>query len=285
MATDMTDGSDPIGTTQVDVAGLQVTLSGRKTDAYFTHIENQVRENHFFALAAKHMAAPAGAAVDIGANIGFTAALFGRARPNDALFVIEPSPTAFADLKRNVSLNGLTNTHCFQMGLGLTPGHLLLSEDPTNSSAAHLSSPATPDHDPAQVVLVETLDNFCSSRNLHPHFVKLDVEGHELNVLRGGLITLATDHPVLFIEMNSFTTIAYGRESPLNVLTFLNRHFHKVLWLDGAQVRDLSTDSNLISFLHFHYSRNAGVDDLLCVPDARAIDLAGMQAELAVLRP
>ena len=284
MAISMTDEENLPGTTQISVAGLEVSISGRSTDSYYNNIANQVRENHFFALAVKHMTASPGDAVDIGANIGLTAALFHRARPADMLYAIEPSATAFTDLKRNVGLNGPENVHCFQMGLGLTPGRLLLSEDPNNSSAAHLSRPASPEDNLSQVVQVETLDNFCNLHHLRPRFVKLDVEGHELNVLRGGLITLATNHTLLFIEMNSFTTIAYGRENPLNVLTFLQRHFYQVLWLDGGTLRDLSTDFELISFLHFHYSRNAGVDDLLCLPSATAIDLPNMQAELAALR-
>ncbi len=249
------------------------------------NIGNQVRENHFFALAAKHMTANPGDAVDIGANIGLTAALFSRARPGDALYAIEPSPTAFADLKRNSNLNGLDNVQCFQMGLGLSPGRLLLSEDPTNSSAAHLSQPASPDDDITQVVQVETLDAFCASHDLRPQFLKLDVEGHELNVLRGGLITIATDRPILFIEMNTFTTLAYGRQSPLDVIGFLQRHFQQLLWLDGGKLRELSTDTDLIGFLHHHIAHNAGVDDLLCLPDASAVDLPSMRAELALLRP
>lgn len=53
-----------------------------------------------------------------------------------------------------------------------------------------------------QQVPVKTLDALCEEMKIHDVlFVKIDVEGHEHNVLRGATKTLAAWHPVLLIEI------------------------------------------------------------------------------------
>jgi hypothetical protein len=53
-----------------------------------------------------------------------------------------------------------------------------------------------------RTVLVDatTLDAFFAGRPAGPDFIKIDVEGHELAVLRGGRQTLATHKPTLLVE-------------------------------------------------------------------------------------
>lgn len=45
-----------------------------------------------------------------------------------------------------------------------------------------------------------TLDAYFLDRNIHPSFIKIDVEGHEQQVIRGGLNLLQTARPILLIE-------------------------------------------------------------------------------------
>lgn len=50
--------------------------------------------------------------------------------------------------------------------------------------------------DSCEQVEVITLDSFCNYRNLKPHCIKIDVEGHELRVLQGATKTLETTYVV-----------------------------------------------------------------------------------------
>ncbi|MEO8415210.1 MAG: FkbM family methyltransferase [Ginsengibacter sp.] len=37
---------------------------------------------------------------------------------------------------------------------------------------------------------VQTSDNYCAMRNIHPDFLKLDADGNELRILQGAIKTL-----------------------------------------------------------------------------------------------
>jgi hypothetical protein len=50
------------------------------------------------------------------------------------------------------------------------------------------------------LVDVTTLDEFFTSDRKPPHFLKIDVEGHELSVLEGGRRTLEMHHPKILVE-------------------------------------------------------------------------------------
>ena len=53
------------------------------------------------------------------------------------------------------------------------------------------------------LVDVTTLDAFFRGDRKPPHFLKIDVEGHELSVLEGGRRTLEAHHPTILVECES----------------------------------------------------------------------------------
>ncbi len=50
-------------------------------------------------------------------------------------------------------------------------------------------------------VKTDTLDNFTKERNINPDLIKIDVEGHELSVLKGAENFISKYHPTLIIEI------------------------------------------------------------------------------------
>jgi FkbM family methyltransferase len=42
----------------------------------------------------------------------------------------------------------------------------------------------------------DSLDHYCSTHNVAPDFLKIDVEGNELNIFKGGMNTLSNTNPV-----------------------------------------------------------------------------------------
>lgn len=61
-------------------------------------------------------------------------------------------------------------------------------------------SPGYPDA-VTQPVKTITLDDYCLRRRLRPKFIKIDVEGHEMEVIRGADEILKTVKPYLLIEI------------------------------------------------------------------------------------
>ena len=148
--------------------------------------------------------------LDIGANIGaHTLGMAKSVGPNGTVFAIEPSDFAFTKLLRNLSLNpGLaTRVRARQLFLSdraITPPREIYASWPLQSSAS-----VHPKHRGRLVSMesaeVETLDGFVSRHEItRLNLIKIDVDGQEVPVLRGGSATLGKFHPKLVMELSPY---------------------------------------------------------------------------------
>ena len=140
--------------------------------------------------------------IDIGTNIGFSLLNMAKIIGSDGLVIgFEPDPANFIQLEKNISLNDFTNLKVNKKGLGDKPGKFKLENRiESNSGMKRIGSSV----DYVEVE-IDTLDNFISaSNNSLPKIdlIKIDVEGFELNVLKGALNTIRKYYPVLFIEVD-----------------------------------------------------------------------------------
>jgi FkbM family methyltransferase len=134
-----------------------------------------------------------GTVVDVGANIGFIAVR--AARTASRVIAIEPHPTRFRYLERNVALNGLSNVTCMNCAMGAAEGEIALYDlDPTLGPRP-LDVSATPGRGRCYRVPLRTVDSLVEEADL----LKIDVEGYEAEVLRGASNLLASG-PRLVIE-------------------------------------------------------------------------------------
>ncbi|HWB60851.1 MAG TPA: FkbM family methyltransferase [Chthoniobacteraceae bacterium] len=137
--------------------------------------------------------------VDCGANIGlWTLSAAAATGPHGKVFAFEPNPLVFEKLSRNVHANGLENTVlalCAACGRerGMQP--FCCSDEHNNSRMA-----TALDKD-VLFVPVRTLDEAVYAGRVHG--IKVDVEGHELEVLMGGREILRRSRPWLCVEFNS----------------------------------------------------------------------------------
>lgn len=124
--------------------------------------------------------------LDGGANVGTFCVLAGGVAGADVI-AVEPVPTAFAGLSRNVALNRLeARVQCLQIGLASAPGVLEFSAD--NDTMNRVVEPGDAPGSTVSVA-VRTLDDVVHHRT--PTIIKLDVEGYESEVLRGATRALA----------------------------------------------------------------------------------------------
>lgn len=153
---------------------------------------------------------------DAGANIGLFSLAAGRKLQGQlaAIYAFEPCPSTFAILEKNLLLNGLTNVHTVRAALSDQTGEANLYVNAALKDA--LNSLENPSHADAEVVareLVETitLDDFVAKERIaRVDIMKVDVEGAELLVFRGGRNLLARpDAPLILYEGYSWCTAGF----------------------------------------------------------------------------
>lgn len=125
---------------------------------------------------------------DVGANLGQTARRFARAFPAADIYSFEPVPQTFALLREGTA--EISRVRVFDCALGDEPGkatiHLAASSVSNSLFRSGVATGQTVE------VTVDTLDAFAKSHGVNRiDLLKIDVEGAELKVLRGGRQLLA----------------------------------------------------------------------------------------------
>ena len=151
---------------------------------------------------------PGDVGIDIGANIGAHTLVMARAvGPGGRVLAFEPTAYAHAKLQTNLALNPelvprvtlrqllLTDTRGAAVPETIYSGWPLAHEEglhPEHLGKAHSTEGAGS----------STLDEAVKAAGIGKvAFVKLDVDGHELSVLRGATATLAASRPPILVEL------------------------------------------------------------------------------------
>ncbi len=137
---------------------------------------------------------------DIGANLGWYGLHAAKLFPNAKVFAFEPVEKTFGYLSRNISHNELSNMSSFNFGFSNENTTWTFYVNPAIMGAASGSQLASSAGEP-QNCQVRTLDSFIDENPMSVDFIKADVEGAELLVIQGGLDTIKSSKPVLFLEM------------------------------------------------------------------------------------
>jgi FkbM family methyltransferase len=124
---------------------------------------------------------------DVGANLGQSTAGFLRRFPASTIYCFEPVEDTFRQLQSAFCANDRVS--CFRLAMSSSKGagKMVLDETPdmrylAKPSSAGEAAPATGLED----VETETVDGFCGDRGIdHIDFLKIDTEGHDLEVLKG----------------------------------------------------------------------------------------------------
>ncbi|NLV86644.1 MAG: FkbM family methyltransferase [Clostridiales bacterium] len=167
------------------------------------HIQKIIRStNNFYELdmlknIARHTENDA-AIIDIGANIGNHSIYFGMFCKASKVISFEPQPFVFDVFSENIKLNNLDNKiFAFQLGIGSEQGYANLQDvDPKNLGMTKLS------YKPKGNVEIANLDDFLN-KNFeidNVSVLKIDVEGMEIDVLKGAVKTILKYKPFIYAE-------------------------------------------------------------------------------------
>ena len=146
---------------------------------------------------------------DVGGFQGLLTMFFARLAKQVVVF--EPNPSSRKRLLENLALNRFTNIVVRPVGVGEAAGELELVFDPlmpggasaNRDVAGQIRSSSEDLH--VERMQIVSLDDEVAGGASAPAFVKIDVEGMELNVLKGMRKIMRSAQPSIYIEMHGAT--------------------------------------------------------------------------------
>jgi len=187
-------------------------------------------------------------AVDVGANVGFyTLQMAKRVGDGGHVYAFEPDAGNLASLRRNVQLNGFEKrVECEGSAVGASAGSV-----PLYRSASHHGDHrvfASDGRAPDDTVKMASLDAYFTA-GFAVDLVKIDVQGAELEVLRG-MERVLRENPrcVLLLEINSAANMPSG-SSPGDVIDVLASSGFHVAAADGVAAEGALSKQSILSEL------------------------------------
>jgi FkbM family methyltransferase len=174
-------------------AGLLIDATGR--NAGYVLGTSDPEEQRWLA-ATLH---PGDVFWDLGANIGFFTLLGAHLVGEEgAVVAFEPWPENVQQLQRNIALNHLGNVATVTAAVTASSGRGAFSLPDGRREAGRLGAESGSSID----VATTTIDAEVEAGRRSPDVIKLDIEGAELDALRGGLATIAAVLPTLLVEVH-----------------------------------------------------------------------------------
>lgn len=154
---------------------------------------------HAEAVMLQHLITPESTVIEIGANLG--SHTVGLARRAKVVHAFEPQRLMFQLLCANLALNQAANAFAYQCGIGARECELNVPLlDPTATANFGGQSLTLEKESPDaryERVAVRPLDHMDLGA---PTLIKIDVEGMELDVIKGAVNTIGAFRPTLYME-------------------------------------------------------------------------------------
>lgn len=180
------------------------------------------------------------AVFDVGAHIGLYALSASRVvSPEGKVYAFEPASANQVYLRRHLAYNGIRNVEICPHLLG---ADFQESVEFFESRAVDAMNSVVLVKDPRQYAKVAkrqtTLDAFCLERKTSPEVVKIDVEGSELNVLRGARDLLKRRRAVLILSVHPSRLEKMGQSSA-QLMDFLREFGYAPYEASGRRADDM----------------------------------------------
>jgi len=136
---------------------------------------------------------------DIGAHVGFYTLLASvLVGPRGKVIAFEPLPKNIQYLKEHLKINQCNNVEVIEAAVSSKSGKSFFIQG-GNTFTGYLSK----DTEGIEIEII-SLDDLINKNNLPiPHIIKIDVEGAELEVLKGAKDLIATKKPTIFLSVHT----------------------------------------------------------------------------------
>lgn len=161
---------------------------------------------------------PGDACVDVGASIGrYTLGFLNRLRGHGRVFSFEPDFHSYEILQRNIALNDPSGIAC-ALNAAVSDSAGILKFVSGRGPTSHAAGPG--EAAPCVSVASLTLDALFLGSGIAPDIVKIDVEGYELQVLKGGARVLGgPKRPrLIYLDVHPWAWPKLGLDTTLDSL-------------------------------------------------------------------
>lgn len=132
---------------------------------------------------------------DVGAHVGWYSVLASLTMQQGTIVSFEPNPMNIACLKKHISINNRQNIHVVPYALSSSCGKSHFSG---GKQQGHLSETGK-----LEVEMI-TADKYINDTGKVPDLIKMDIEGAELEFLKGANALLTEHHPTLVISAHGY---------------------------------------------------------------------------------
>jgi FkbM family methyltransferase len=204
-------------------------------DLISNHLKKELYENDIHQLALKIlMDKPDGLVLDIGANLGTFCVPLARKIPKLKFHAFEPQRIIYYQLCANTIINSLGNVYTYEAGLSNQEADIELEVPDytaeTNIGAFSVDKEVRENEYECKTsggkekIILMTLDSI-GFENIR--LIKIDVEGHELEVIKGGIETIkANNYPPIIFE--AWTWKPWYQEKRKALFDYLEGHGYEI---------------------------------------------------------
>jgi len=175
--------------------------------------------------------------LDIGAHKGgYLYFLRKQTGENGKIYAFEPQENLYQYLRYIVTLLGWSNVTVENIALSDNRGEATLyiptnkTKEGSSPGATIVEHPERSDFAKTQRISTDTLDSFCERNSIRPVFLKIDVEGNELPIFKGGLNILQKYKPKILVEIEERHV---GQEKVLETFEFMKSLGYKGRFIHG----------------------------------------------------
>ena len=199
--------------------------------------------------------------IDIGANRGTYSYIFYILTKNHGKVIsFEPNPRIYRILSRNIKNKVTLFNIALSNTIGIEKFYVHIEgAGPTSSLNYH---EVLNDNNLINTtnVEVDTLDNFLINKNFIPNIIKIDVEGHEPQLIEGSRNTIIKYKPIIIFEL--IVGLAKG-EAFICMIAFLREYYILNVLENDINFDDLYIDSLANNELDFRITKNYNI---ICTP-------------------
>ncbi len=244
---------------QIFILGRSFRLIGTKGDSYFeSHIDRDGLAEQDIVNILTASISEDDWILDVGANIGYISLAMSVLCPNGKIFSFEPAKTTYKLLKKNMVINKVNNIVVNNIGLSDSKKSATLTIATTNSSGAFVNEDGEQisGHKNDTIELTRLDEEYERLGITKCSLIKVDIEGHEPNFLRGASLFIKKFKPQVIMEVNHWCLNVFNRMSLPDFIELSYKSFPYIFAFHEGNYMDLNDKNTRYEFYYENVVNN-----------------------------